>query len=266
MQPTGERCSWSSRRLATAVVVLALAISSGGTARGQGATDSLPPLGNAAEIRAQLTARNYTTLSSETSARIDRIATRVGEHFKKGDPLIVFDCATQRAQVARAKAVLTQAEKTASINQRLAGLRSIGQNELDVSRAEVEKDKADLDIADAAASKCVIAAPFSGVTAEQKAQEFQYATPGQPLLEILDDRSLEVELIAPSRWLAWLKPGYAFTVHIDETDKTYPADITRVGGRVDPVSQTIKVFGEIRGEATELMAGMSGRANIPPPK
>lgn len=85
-------------------------------------------------------------------------------------------------------------------------------------------------------------------------------------LEILDDRSLEVELIAPSRWLAWLKPGYAFTVHIDETDKTYPADITRVGGRVDPVSQTIKVFGEIRGEATELMAGMSGRANIPPPK
>ena len=44
------------------------------------------------------------------------------------------------------------------------------------------------------------------------------------------------------------------------------AAITRVGGRVDPVSQTIKVFGEIRGEAAELMAGMSGRANIPPPK
>jgi multidrug resistance efflux pump len=108
--------------------------------------------------------------------------------------------------------------------------------------------------------------PFNGIAVEQKVQEFQYATPGQPLLEILDDRSLEVELIAPSRWLAWLKPGYAFTVHIDETDKTYPADITRVGGRVDPVSQTIKVFGEIRGEATELMAGMSGRANIPPPK
>jgi membrane fusion protein, multidrug efflux system len=183
---------------------------------------------------------------------------------KKGDPLIVFDCATQRAQVARAKAVLTQAEKTAAINQRLANLKSIGQNELDVSRAEVEKGKAD--IADAASSKCVIAAPFNGITAEQKAQEFQYTTPGQPLLEILDDRSLEIELIAPSRWLAWLKPGYGFAVHIDETDKTYPAAITRVGGRVDPVSQTIKVFGEIRGEAAELMAGMSGRANIPPPK
>jgi hypothetical protein len=37
-------------------------------------------------------------------------------------------------------------------------------------------------------------------------------------------------------------------------------------GRVDPVSRTIKVFGEIRGGAAELTAGMSGRANIPPPK
>jgi hypothetical protein len=57
-----------------------------------------------------------------------------------------------------------------------------------------------------------------------------------------------------------LKPGYGLAVRTDETDKTYPAAITRVGGRVDPVSQTIKVFGEIRGEAAELMAGMSGRA------
>jgi membrane fusion protein (multidrug efflux system) len=236
-----------------------------GSAQAQG-TYQVPAADTAAEIRAQLTPRNYTTLSSEISARIDRITTRVGQHFKKGDLLIVFDCVTQRAQVARAKAVATQAEKTAAINQRLANLKSISQLELDVSRAEVEKTRAELAIADAAASKCDIEAPFSGVTVEQKAQQFQYAAPSQPLLEILDDRSLEVELIAPSRGLAWLKPGYAFQVHIDETDKTYPAEITRVGGRVDPVSQTIKVFGEIRADASELMAGMSGRATIPPPQ
>jgi membrane fusion protein, multidrug efflux system len=255
------------RRHATfAVQQHAALLASLGIAHAQSAADTLPPLGGAAEIRAQLTPRNYTTLSSETSARIDRIATRIGQHFDKGDLLIAFDCVTQRAQVARARAVATQAEKAAAINQRLASLKSIGQLELDVSRAEVEKSKAELAIADAAASKCEIAAPFSGITAEQKAQEFQYATPGQPLLEVLDDRSLEVELIAPSRWLSWLKPGYGFAIHIEETDKTYPAEITRVGGRVDPVSQTIKVFGEIRGAAAELMAGMSGRANIPPPK
>jgi multidrug efflux pump subunit AcrA (membrane-fusion protein) len=50
------------------------------------------------------------------------------------------------------------------------------------------------------------------------------------------------------------------------TDKTYPARTTRLSGRVDPVSQSIKVIGEITVDAPELMAGMSGRATMTPPQ
>jgi membrane fusion protein, multidrug efflux system len=224
------------------------------------------PNGGAPEIRAQISPLHYTTLSSEMAGRIDKIATRVGDHFRQGAVLIVFDCAVPRAQVARAQAVVTQGERTYEIDRRLVTLKSMGQLELDVAAAEVLKAKADLAAAEAVASKCSIAAPFSGVTVEQKAREFQYTTPGQALLDILDDSALEVELIAPSHWLSWLKPGYPFQVRIDETEKTYPARVTRLGGRVDPVSQSIKVIGEIIGDAPDLMAGMSGRANIPAPK
>ncbi len=200
------------------------------------------------------------------AGRINRIATRVGEHFHKGDVLIVFDCALQHAQEARARAVLLQAEKTYTIDQRLVALKSMGQLELDVAAAEVEKAKADVAAGEAVTPKCAIAAPFSGITVEQKAREFQCTTPGQPLLDIVDNHGLEVELIAPSRWLSWLKPGYEFQVHIDETDKTYPVRITRLSGRVDAVSQSIKVIGEITIDAPELMAGMSGRATVTPPQ
>ena len=111
----------------------------------------------------------------------------------------------------------------------------------------------------------ILPAPFTGVTVEQKAREFQYATPGQPLIDILDDHALEVEWVAPSHWLSWLKPGYAFQVKIDETGKTYPARVMRLGGRVDPANHSVKVIGEITGDAPELMAGMSGRATVTPP-
>ena len=197
----------------------------------------LPSSAGAPELRAQLTPREYTTLSSEMAGRIDHVGTRVGEHFRKDDVLVVFDCAQPRAQLAKAHAVATQADKTFAINQRLVALKSMGQLELDVSAAEVQKAKADVAVAEAVASKCSISAPFSGVTVDQKAREFQYATPGQPLLDVLDDHALEVELIAPSRWLSWLKPGYAFQIAVGETEKTYSAKITRLGGRVDPVSQ-----------------------------
>jgi RND family efflux transporter MFP subunit len=228
----------------------------GGTAPGAAAPQ---------EIRAQLTPRDYTTLASENAGRIDRLATRAGQHFKKGDVLVVFDCVAQQAQAAKARAVLFAAEKTYAVNRRLADLKSIGQLELDVSQAEIEKAKADVAIGDAAVSKCSIAAPFTGVTIEQKAREFQYTTPGQPLLDILDDRNLEVEFIAPSRWLSWLKPGYAFAIRIDEIGKSYPAHITVLGARVDPVSQSIKITGAFDNAAPELISGMSGRIDIAPP-
>jgi RND family efflux transporter MFP subunit len=231
---------------------------------------ALAPLGADAQqvpqvIRAQLVPRAFTTLSSETAARIDRISHRAGERFKKGETLIEFDCVVQHAQVAKARAVLKAAEKTYAVNRRLFDMRSISGLELEVSAAEIDKAKADLAIADATQSKCTVEAPFTGIVVEQKARESQYTTPGQPLLEILDDKALELEFIVPSAWLRWLKPGFAFSVAVDETGKTYHAHVQLLGGRVDPVSESIKVTGAIDGDTPELMAGMSGRVLIAPP-
>lgn len=258
------------RRLQGAIAVAALVSVVAGPALGQTMPQNQPPslpdqspqFGAAPEIRAQLTPVRYTTLSSEISARIDRIATRVGERFSRGDVLVSFDCAIQRAQLARAAAVEAQAQKTLAISKRLASLKSIGQLEVDAAEAEVQKAAAEHAIAAASVEKCMIKAPFSGVTVEQKAREFQYATPGQALLDIVDDGDLEIELIAPSRWLPWLRPGVAFTLHIDELDRSYDARVTRLGGRVDAVSQSVKVIGEIEGDAAGLLPGMSGSAQI----
>lgn len=245
------------------IVALLLALGAA-TASGQNAA---PGDGEAAPqvIRAQLVPHDFTTLASETAARIDRITKRAGEHFKKGETLVVFDCVAQRAEAAKAQAVLLVAQKTYAVNRKLAELKSIGQLELDVSAAEIEKARADHAIAEAAVSKCTIAAPFSGVVVDQKAREFQYTTPGQPLLEILDDHALEVEFIAPSVWLRWLKPGYPFSVTIDETGKLYRGHVELIGARVDPVSESIKVTGKIDGDPPDLIAGMSGRIGIAPP-
>jgi multidrug efflux pump subunit AcrA (membrane-fusion protein) len=101
--------------------------------------------------------------------------------------------------------------------------------------------------------------------AEQRVREQQYVQAGQPLLDIIDDSVLELEFLVPSRWLAWLRPGGLFQVTIDETGKTYPAKFTRIGARVDPVSQSVKVAAAVYGRFPELMAGMSGRIQVTQP-
>jgi multidrug resistance efflux pump len=126
------------------------------------------------------------------------------------------------------------------------------------------KARADVEFLDVTLQKCILKAPYDGRLAEQKAREQQFVQAGQPLLEILDDSTLELEFIAPSRWLAWLKPGHAFEVRIEDTDTTYPAKLLRVAAKADPVSQSIKAVGVIDGQYPELIAGMSGRILLAP--
>jgi RND family efflux transporter MFP subunit len=220
---------------------------------------------SAAEIPAQLVPIHAATLSSEISARIDVIASSVGDRFRKGDVLVSFDCALPNAQLTHAQAALTEAARTYEIDRRAAAQKTTTPLELDIPAAEVLKAKSDLTAAETLVSKCSIAAPFAGIVAEQKMRAFEYATPGQPILAVLDDRALEVEFNAPSRFLGWLKPGTPFQLRVEETGKTYPAKVVRLGGRVDRASQSVKAIGEISGEAAELLPGMGAHAVLTPP-
>lgn len=217
------------------------------------------------DIRAQLSPRRFTTIAAEIGAKVSRLGVAEGARFKAGQTLVALDCSLQQASLQKAKAALTAAERTYGANKRLAELNSVGKLELEVSEAEAAKARAEVSLMNVSLDKCHIAAPFSGRVAEQRVREQQYVQAGQPLLDILDDSVLELEFLVPSRWLAWLKPGYVFQVRIDETGKSYPAKIQRIGARIDPVSQSIKTVAAIDGSFPELIAGMSGRVAIAPP-
>lgn len=213
-------------------------------------------------VRVLVTPRRFTTLAAELGARVDRLPVAEGGTFAAGDLLVAFECSSQTAQLARARAALDAARKTLAANERLQQLNAVGQLELDVARTEADKAAADAALYESVVSKCRIAAPFAGRVVEQKAREQQFVQAGQTLLEILDDSVLELEFIAPSRWLGWLRSGQSFRVRIDETGRSYPARVLRIGAKVDPVSQSVKLVGAVDGRFPELLAGMSGRASF----
>jgi RND family efflux transporter MFP subunit len=217
------------------------------------------------EIRAQLLPRRYTTVAAEIGAKINRLPIAEGGSFRAGQLLVAFDCTLQVAQTERAQAELEGASSTLKANQRLAELNSVGQLDLELSRSATTKARAEVGANQAVLGKCNVAAPFAGRVAEQRVREQQYVQAGQPLLDIIDDSVLELEFLVPSRWLSWLRPGVPFQVTIDETGKTYPAKFTRIGARVDAVSQSVKVAAAVHGRFPELMAGMSGRIQVKQP-
>jgi membrane fusion protein (multidrug efflux system) len=215
-------------------------------------------------VRVLLSPKRFTTLAAEIGARIEQLPVAEASSFAAGDLLVSFECSSQSAQLARARAMLEAARKTLVASERMLQLNAIGQLELDVARTEVEKSAAEARLYESVIAKCRIMAPFSGRVVEQKVREQQFVQPGQTMLEILDDSLLELEFIVPSRWLGWLRAGQVFKVRIDETGRSYPAHVLRIGAKVDPVSQSIKIVGAVDGKFSELLAGMSGRASFVP--
>ena len=217
------------------------------------------------EIRAQLSAVNYTTIASELAARIQELPFKEGQPFKKEQVLVVFECTTQQAQFEKSKALLSIADRNYRTNKQLLALGSVGRVTYENSYSEYQKAKAENDELSAVLARCHILAPYDGLVVEQKVRAQQFVQLGQPLIDILDNTALELEFVAPSKWSVWLVDGYKFKIKLDETAKEYPARVTRVNGKIDPVSQTIKAAAVIDGEFKELGPGMSGVLIIEPP-
>ena len=228
-------------------------------------TDATEPATRLQPIRALLTPQVESTLSSQIAGRIEKINVRNGERFKQGDPLIEFDCTIQKAQLQKARSELLATRKTHEANLKLQEFKSIGDLDVAISAAEVEKAKAEYALVKAQVDMCIIAAPFDGRVVKRIAKPYESVNQGEALIEILDDSELKVELYVPSKWLLWLKDDTEFTVHIDETGKTYPARMTSLGARVDAVSQSIAITATITGNHPELLAGMSGDARFQVP-
>ncbi|TWB37236.1 efflux RND transporter periplasmic adaptor subunit [Nitrospirillum pindoramense] len=217
------------------------------------------------EIRAQLVPKRSTVLSSQIAAQISELPLREGDSFSEGQKLVAFDCGIQRARLAKANAQETATRKTYEVKSKLNTLNSIGVLEVETAAAEHAMAEAEQQMAREIAAHCVVTAPFAGRVGPVEVKRFQSVAEGQKLLEILDPTELEAEMLVPSSWLKWLKPGFALEIGIEETGRKYPAKVSRLSPRIDPVSQSIRVFAVIDGKFPDLLPGMSGRALVAAP-
>lgn len=222
--------------------------------------EPVPGLSLEREIRAQITAPRSAVLSSEMAGVVVLVSVRDGERFKKGDVLVRFDCAAHEAQLARVKAEYEKRARVQEVNDRLKRMGSVSAKEIAVGQADVDAAKAEVRTAEILNGRCVVRAPFQGRVAGVTAKEHQFTPEGQPLLDILDDSELELETIVPSRWLGWLRVGSKFEIQVDETGRRHPIEVARISGRVDAVSQSIKIYARVVGDVADLLPGMSGRA------
>lgn len=249
--PISKRCSRLPRLLAAVWLASAAAAP---LAQGLAAE---PPR----EARAVVRALDRAVLSSEIAARVTELPLRAGESFEAGDLLVAFDCALLEAQRSRATAELDGARKTLANARELETMGSVGALEVALSAAEVNQLRAAHRITELSVQRCRIHAPFAGRVVAVHARAHESLGVQAEVIEVASSDALELEIIAPATWLAWLQPGQALEVLVDETGARLGATVHVLGAAVDPVSQTVVVRARFDGKPA-LLPGMSGRARF----
>jgi membrane fusion protein, multidrug efflux system len=200
-------------------------------------------------------------ISTDLQTRVVRIGFQEGERFKKGDILVLFDCGRQQASLAASEAQLLEMQLTLDKNKTLQRLQAVGKNELEISEARVSKAAADVAALQAQFAQCTLVAPYDGRVLELGIHAHETAQQGKPFIGIVAEGVLEIDLIVPSTWAAWVSPGFAMTFTVDETQGSHEVRVTRVGAAVDPISQTIKIVATFVDRAPGVLPGMSGSSH-----
>lgn len=159
---------------------------------------------------ATLLARNTPALAAQISARIDAIPVRVGDSVDAGQPLAQLDCRLLDARLEAGHARLQQLQAQAgfAVSQlgRARDLRQRNslsaeelerrQSELDTLQAQLRGQQAQLAQDRIQTAHCVVRAPFQALVSERLASVGDLASPGTPLLRLvqLDDLELSARL------------------------------------------------------------------------
>lgn len=212
------------------------------------------------EVQVVLVANQQATFSSPVTRRVSELPFKEGDLFQKGETLIAYDCRIDKAEYKQAQAMLKAAEATWNAKKRLKDLSSISDLDLVIAEAEYEKARAEYKISDVHIDYCTLEAPYDGRITGLYVNLHETVKAGQDIIAVASLEQLNARMLVPSEWLSWLKVGTQLTIHVFETGQVYSAEVERVGGAVDEVSQSIMIVAKVQDVDDSVLPGMTGKA------
>ena len=210
--------------------------------------------------RGLLKAPAESDLSVMIAAPVASIPLREGRAFRKGDVLLTFDCSLLRTEWKAAQAAHKARSLEARSKKRLLHYQATGRLDAAVAAARAEEAAAAAKKARLKVQQCRVRAPYDGWLVARHVDIHETPQPGAKLLTIVRAGALEVEMIVPSAWLKWLRPGQTFRFDVDGVDVSLKGRVVRVAPVVEEVSQTVRIYGQIKSPPRVVRPGMSGTA------
>jgi RND family efflux transporter MFP subunit len=213
-------------------------------------------------VQGSVEADENVMVTSKMPGLITSIKVRQGDMVKQGQILAVLDDDVLQKSIDEVKIGLAQVvvmyEKQKSLWDQKIGteMQYLG---LKNQKESLEKKLITLKSQE---SQALVTAPFSGVIDEVFVKQGSLASPGIPLMQLVNVNLLKAVAKVPDSYVAYIKEGDNVSVRFPDLDKTISATVGYVGRIVDPLSRTFKIEVKVPSENGSLKPNLLAMIQI----
>ena len=150
-----------------------------------------------------------------------------------------------------------------SAQEHLRALQSVGkQEQIKTATSQVDAARSHLQSSQAQVSYSQIVSPISGVIADRPLYAGEMATPGAPLVTVMDISKIIARANVPQNQSASVKVGQPATITQVDTKQTVEGKVTVVSPATDPNSTTVQVWVQAENPGEQLKPGTSVHVTI----
>ena len=193
------------------------------------------------EIQGAVEADDLVDVTSEVGGRILQLTVKEGDNVAKGMLIAALDLEQVQRQIDEVETSLDLAKTVYERQQRLWEKNIGSEMQYLEAKNSVERLEKSLETLRAQLSKSKVYAPISGVVDRVALQSGEFASPGMPIVQILNTNRLKVVADVPENYLQSVRQGELVTIRLPALDMERRARVSMIGRTIDPSNRTFKV-------------------------
>ena len=214
------------------------------------------------ELTGTVQAAERAAISAKVSGVVSRVAVTLGSTVAAGEVLVTLEAGEITARLRQAEAQLAQAKRHLERDRGLLARNAATPDAVRTMADQFAIAQAAHQEARSMLAYTTITAPFAGVITAKRVNAGALATPGTVLLELEDNRRLQVRTALPESLIARVRLGDRLTVHVPAAGFEAAATVAEIGPASDPGSRTGAVTLDLPA-AADLRSGQFARVRVP---
>lgn len=201
-------------------------------------------------------------VANEVAGSISAITFESGARVAKGDLLVQFDDAADRAELdgllAEAKLAAINLRREETITRQKLGSAS----DLDTARTKLEQAQARVAQKRELIAKKAIRAPFAGELGIRRVDPGQYLPSGSTLVSLVALDPIHVDFNVPEQEIGNLRPGQTVEVTVQSYASRFEGTVTALDARIDEKTRNVRVRATLANPERRLRPGMFANVKV----